>query len=446
MSVEGLHQVERFKQYYKTRFTSKQMVQRAAEFDFSIFSQDRGEVTQPTYEYKTYERLFALGIAEFTGYVDPTGEIAAMGGIMTGPDPEAEESMLQNLKHDTAYMWVLATSPKFSGNGLGGQVLKDSIEIAKKAGKTKMITTVHPNNYNSLSAFFKNGFVAVGRVCNYYNMTGSDGERLILMNGDLDNDQWADQITGPYSVSVAIPDFTLEKMDEIESTINFFGFEMGMASRGCFRLNENTVSLKPYRYLGDIVEVAKLIYPYESFAEAYLSALSQIKNMNLFDRITLANLQAFSERMNVGGQPESPLFAIHKSQTHKLFMQWLSDYRSHYLKSPTKIDDFESSLEAATMQNDLPLVELIYIYLSVENSVVLNLLDIKKTNHEYAPPQFDAYIKIGNRPNNMRERAIFKDASKELLRRNLLMHAALEATIPKTAKEKIRMFAASFKT
>ncbi len=77
----------------------------------------------------------------------------------------------------------VAISPEYQGKGVGTQLMKSMIEVAKKRGATAMTLEVRPSNASALALYKKFGLKSVGRRKGYYSDNGEDA--IIMWNTNL---------------------------------------------------------------------------------------------------------------------------------------------------------------------------------------------------------------------------------------------------------------------
>lgn len=185
--------------------TTPSELQEAAALDYQTFSEARpavagNEVNQPYVDLPGYHRATKLGYIlglRANGHPElPDGVLEGFAAILVHPDPESDEPLLRYLKPGDGYLWVSGLKKEVRGQGLGGALLDARLDIARSLGLQRVFTVVHPTNLNSIGNLNSRGFVGIGSQQIYYLLSGRDGMRIVMLNGDINNPNWVTEKIG----------------------------------------------------------------------------------------------------------------------------------------------------------------------------------------------------------------------------------------------------------
>jgi len=85
---------------------------------------------------------------------------------------------------DEAHITNVAVLPEYRKQGIGGQMMREILRIAKNNGAVAMTLEVRPSNVSALALYNKLGFVSEGIRKQYYEDNGEDAIIMWLRNID----------------------------------------------------------------------------------------------------------------------------------------------------------------------------------------------------------------------------------------------------------------------
>jgi ribosomal protein S18 acetylase RimI-like enzyme len=363
--------------YRVVELTAPDDLRRAAEFDTRIFSEARidfdGEaVAQPTVDSSEYERLVELG-GKVIGLVEvKSDDLMAVGCVALNKDPEAPELLLQTLQEDTAYMTVSGVAKQYRRRGLGRVLLYERLEKAREAGKTKAMSNVHETNIESICNLIKNGgFLGVARLDNYYNMSETAGARVIMLNGDINNPNWAQEVTDRrHTLQVTYGE------ELITGTVLTLSADKGYCISDVERDEDESPIYTWVKFLDkDKLSVPRLVYPYNSLGDAFLGICTSgcsKEELEFIDYTLYKGVCRIGEIFTIGSENK----ILNHSSTlatsrNRFFVQWVSEYRDYIHASLQKeVSTFAPSFAQAAMVSERNLVQLVITFLAQENEVL----------------------------------------------------------------------------
>lgn len=372
----------------------------AAEFDAAVFTPPRADafgskVTQPEQvTAEDYVHMAAHGPVYCIRDPSCDDKIVALCAISMLPDRAAEEPILRSIDTETAYCTVLATDPEYRGRGLGKQLLHHGLEAARRAGKRRMVTTIHPTNVGSQKVFYAEGFLCLGMVDAYYDLPGGSGRRLVMINGGLSDPEWAvSRVHGPprpLALTEATHSDAARTFDEIAELYGQL-LECGHCALGPVEYHDGRISIPVAPFAGnEYQEIARWLYPYDSLSAGYRAARERLQ---LPDHVSYHLGHIVLSLMDMACFPfiGNPLPVV--ADATRRMMEWMAKYHQAMQSGTPIMVDLPS---AGVLRFHMALREYRRMVLDIENLLLQELTGLPycDTNVNPLPRGWDELSEI----------------------------------------------------